>query len=150
MLRNLVSLFNSIQIFIYMEKKICASCEKEKELTDFYKQKDRKSGSTLCKECFNKYCIQRWIDTKIKAIEYKGNKCCDCDNSYPNKPYVIFDFHHRNPKQKDVDWGKLRKRSWLKIKGNYILIYTSFNNISLLFFILFSIIFALIISPFEQ
>jgi hypothetical protein len=45
-----------------------------------------------------------------------GSKCVDCNLSYPNEPYVIFDFHHKKPKEKDYDWTKMRLRSWDKIK----------------------------------
>jgi hypothetical protein len=98
-----------------METKICTSCNEEKSVTEFYQQNDRPSKQSKCKVCFNKYCSERWIKTKIKAIEYKGGKCLDCSNSYPKSPYVIFDFHHRDPSQKDVEWTHLRKRSWDKI-----------------------------------
>ena len=111
----MVSLFYTIQIFINMNTKICTTCNLDKPLDEFYNQTDRKNGSSSCKTCFNIYCGQRWIRTKIKALEYLGSKCLDCSNSYPNQPYVIFDFHHRDPTQKDVMWDHLRKRSWDKI-----------------------------------
>jgi Fe-S-cluster-containing hydrogenase component 2 len=98
-----------------MEIKTCTSCNEDKLLTEFYQQKDRKNGYSKCKQCHNKYCIQRWINRKIEAINYKGNSCVDCGTTYPKVPYVIFDFHHLNPTQKDVDWDKLRLRSWSKI-----------------------------------
>lgn len=98
-----------------MEKKICTSCNEEKLISEFYERKNRKTGSSLCRKCFNKYCTNRWIQRKIQAIEYKGNSCVDCKISYPNAPYVIFDFHHLDPEQKDTDWTKLRLRSWDKI-----------------------------------
>jgi Fe-S-cluster-containing hydrogenase component 2 len=98
-----------------MEKKICTSCNEEKLLTEFYQQKDRKTGSSHCRQCFNQFCIERWVQKKIDAIQYKGGKCIDCKLSYPKSPYVIFDFHHRDPTQKDVDWTKLKLRSWDKI-----------------------------------
>ena len=98
-----------------MDKKICTICNVEKLITDFYRQGDRKNGSSMCKKCFNKYCSDRWVDKKIDAINYKGNSCVDCNVSYPTYPYVIFDFHHLDPSDKDVDWSKLRLRSWNKI-----------------------------------
>ena len=97
-----------------MEKKICSTCKEEKSFSEFYIQSDRKNGSSKCKKCFNDYCIQRWVGIKIKAIIYKGSKCADCTNSYPEQPSVIFDFHHLNQEDKDVGWGKLRLRSWDK------------------------------------
>jgi len=98
-----------------MENKICTDCKKEKTMSEFYIQKDRKNGSSQCKQCFNKYCSERWIQKKIDAIVYKGGSCMDCQTEYPNAPYVVFDFHHLNPDEKDFDWSKMRLRSWNKI-----------------------------------
>lgn len=97
-----------------METKTCSTCNVEKLITEFYSTKKR--TQTLCKKCFNSYCVERWIKKKIDAINYKGNKCVDCSLSYPEQPYVIFDFHHLNPLEKDVDWSKLRLKSDESIK----------------------------------
>lgn len=78
-------------------------------------QNDRPNGTSFCKKCFNIYIGKRWIEKKIKAIEYKGCSCVDCGLTYPQTPYPVFDFHHLNPSEKDVEWIKLRKRSWDKI-----------------------------------
>ena len=95
-----------------MSTKLCSTCQIEKPLTEFY---NRSSSDPTpygkCKQCFNSYCVQRWIKRKINAIKYKGSSCIDCGISYPNEPYVVFDFHHRDPSEKDVDWGKLKLRS---------------------------------------
>jgi len=98
-----------------MENKICTLCNEEKSITEFYQQKGRKNGYSQCRQCFNQYCIERWKLRKIDAIKYKGGSCVDCNVTYPTAPYVIFDFHHLDPTIKDVDWGKLRLRSWDKI-----------------------------------
>ena len=97
-----------------METKICTKCGVEKPLSDFYNRNDSGNTYSYCKDCFNEYCIQRWIDRKIQAIEYLGSKCSHCDISYPEYPYPVFDFHHIG--DKDVQWNKLRLRSWDKIK----------------------------------
>lgn len=55
------------------------------------------------------YQIQRWIKRKIKAIEYKGGSCSQCNYS---KYYGALEFHHLNPEEKDVDWSKLRLKNW--------------------------------------
>jgi len=110
--------FNSMHIFIIMEKKVCSTCNEEKPLTDFYLRNSRNNKPyDRCKKCFNRYCGDRWITKKINAIIYKGSKCLDCFLSYPNEPYVIFDFHHREPNEKDFDWGKLRLKSDNTIKS---------------------------------
>lgn len=48
---------------------------------------------------------------KIQAIEYLGCKCEGCGLSYPDEPYVIFDFHHRDPKDKKYDWKGMSKQT---------------------------------------
>lgn len=87
--------------------KKCCSCKEIKEKTEFYK----KTGDTLqpyCKICLLKYQKNRWIKRKKEAIVYKGSKCIDCGLSYPEEPYVIFDFHHTEPKFKEYDWKTIR------------------------------------------
>jgi hypothetical protein len=99
-----------------MESKKCTSCNQEKPISDFYVKKGSKNGQSKCKDCFNKYCVLRWKNRKIKFIQEKGSKCLDCGVSYPEYPYVIFDFHHLDPNTKDVDWTKLRLRNEDKIR----------------------------------
>jgi len=64
------------------------------------------------KQDLYKHQIFRWRKIKEKAISYKGGKCAHC--GYCNHP-AAFQFHHVDPKQKDVSWVKLRLRSWDKI-----------------------------------
>jgi len=89
---------------------ICTKCNKNKPESEFYKKGDR--NQSYCKSCFNSYCMERWTRTKLKAIQYKGGKCEDCNKQFE---HYLYDFHHNNPLEKDVDWGKLRLRSWKKI-----------------------------------
>lgn len=96
--------------------KTCPKCKIEKDISEFYFTKSRPSSASTCKECFNKYCIQRWIDRKIKAIEYKGNKCVDCNLHIDKTHYSVFEFHHLNPSEKNFNWTQLRLRSDKSIK----------------------------------
>jgi Fe-S-cluster-containing hydrogenase component 2 len=98
-----------------MEEKKCNICNLVKPLSDFYKRKSN-SPYDRCKECFNSYCTERWIQKKIDSIIYKGSECIICGLKYPNEPYVIFDFHHREPKDKEFNWNKLRLKSFESIK----------------------------------
>ena len=61
---------------------------------------------------FNSYCIERWKRRKIEAIEYKGGKCQVCGY---DKYYGALEFHHRDPNEKGVDWGKMRLMSKEKL-----------------------------------
>ena len=64
--------------------KTCTKCNLSKPISEFYEQKDRISKSSYCKQCFNDYCVQRWIQNKKDAILYKCSKCIDCGLEYPN------------------------------------------------------------------
>jgi len=94
-----------------LNMKKCTKCGVLKNSNEFYHQNDRESKTSMCKKCFNKYCSERWINKKIEAIIYKGSECQDCKLKYPNEPYVIFEFHHLNPKNKEFDWTQLKTRS---------------------------------------
>jgi len=49
---------------------------------------------------------------KLDAIEYLGLVCLDCGGSFHP---TIYDFHHRNPIEKDKDPSKLLTLSWKRI-----------------------------------
>lgn len=96
--------------------KICADCKLTKSINEFYISKSHNKGvMCYCKSCFNNRCKQRWIDRKLKAINYKGGKCIDCNLQLCNSHYAVFDFHHLDPTIKDYEWVKLRLTSWNKI-----------------------------------
>ena len=90
----------------------CKKCNQNKSETEFYKRTDRDTYQPYCKPCFSSYCMDRWHEVKLKAIEYKGGKCQDCDQKFD---YYLYDFHHINPSEKEMMWNKLRLRSWKKI-----------------------------------
>jgi len=92
--------------------KKCSTCKKIRPLNEYYSRGNDKPQSN-CKECHNRYCIDRWIERKKQAIAYKGGKCSACGY---NKYYGALDFHHSNPHDKDMDWGELRKYSDNRIK----------------------------------
>ena len=89
----------------------CPICMNEKPDTDFYPRKNGKPQA-YCKKCFSAYMIGRWIQKKKDAVQYKGGVCVDC---HEQMDYYLYDFHHLDPSKKDVDWNKLRLRSWGKI-----------------------------------
>lgn len=96
-------------------KKKCSECKNIFDVSMFYKKKDK--YQPYCKTCFNQICTQRWIDRKIWAIQYKGSNCVDCNLSYPSTPYPVFEFHHLDPSEKDLDWSKIRLTSKDKMKS---------------------------------
>lgn len=92
-----------------METKVCSSCGQEKFINDFYKQSTHKHGvMSMCKSCFNKFCVERWKQRKIKYIKYLGGKCSKCGLELNSTNFSIFDFHHTNPNTKEYVWTKLR------------------------------------------
>lgn len=66
------------------------------------------------KQAFNAYCIERWRQRKLKAVEYKGGCCERCGyDKYPD----VLEFHHLDPSEKEASWNKIRLWSWKKIQG---------------------------------
>lgn len=63
---------------------------------------------SMCKDCFNTYCVKRWIDRKIKYINLLGGKCKKCGLLLNNTHYSVFEFHHRDRNNKEYSWTKLR------------------------------------------
>ena len=93
---------------------LCVKCKVNKPSKEFYSRPKRNyKFQSYCRSCHNKYCMIRWKARKIKAIEYKGGKCEDCEKEFP--PY-IYDFHHLDPKIKEMTWTKMRLRSWKNIQ----------------------------------
>ena len=50
---------------------------------------------------------------KRKAIDYSGGRCLNCEY---NKCESSLNFHHIDPKEKEIDISKGNTRSWSKIK----------------------------------
>lgn len=76
---------------------------------DFFKQNKMKS---CCLKCHTLHVHQKKRLIKVKAIEYLGGKCNIC--GYVGSP-AIFDFHHKNPAEKEFGWGNNRT-TWDKLK----------------------------------
>lgn len=92
--------------------KKCTKCHEVKPQSEFYPKKDRVNGDSHCKVCRDTKSRDTWLNKKLRAVEYKGGKCISCGY---NKYFGALQFHHRDPSQKDAEWGKLRFRSWEKI-----------------------------------
>ena len=89
-----------------MKTKICSHCGKEKNVSEFTKNKRKKDGLCYwCKQCRKEYDrrnnkeIKEWIDT-IKL----GIGCQVCGY---NKCAEALEFHHRNPKEKNFTISSL-------------------------------------------
>lgn len=88
-----------------MKTKKCSKCETDKPLSDFYSKGKENRLASYCKQCFNQYCMQRWIEKKKDAVKYKGGCCKICQYS---KSLNALEFHHRDKNFKEFEWNKLR------------------------------------------
>ena len=106
------------QMFGYrMETKKCSSCHLEKPISEYYAQPGHKYGvMSQCKECFNRFCMDRWKQRKIKYIRQLGGKCQSCGLELTDSNYCVFDFHHTDPQEKEYMWTKLRLFSDSRIR----------------------------------
>lgn len=82
-----------------VEHKLCPNCEEWKPLDGFHtagtKDYHRQSW---CKPCLNGRSRELAATLKSKAVAYKGGACHDCGENFPD---YIYDFHHRDPEDKD-------------------------------------------------
>jgi superfamily II DNA helicase RecQ len=120
-------LFSNLEVFINMETKKCSMCQEilPKTVEFFATRTDRKNLTyqSNCRKCQSEYRKlhyeknkQKYID-KAKvftqsivewSIEYKKTlKCVECGENR----YWVLDFHHRNPKEKDIEVSTLIRRS---------------------------------------
>ena len=65
-----------------------------------------------CTSCTTKYKKKRRNELKLKAIEYKGGKCFDCNEVFHPS---VYDFHHINTKDREKRGDVIRDISWNKM-----------------------------------
>lgn len=85
--------------------KYCGQTDSEQ----FFQKNNMK---TVCKKCHTMYVHQAKREIKLRAIEYLGGKCNRC--GYMGVP-AVYDFHHKDPNEKEFNWGKYRT-SWAKLQ----------------------------------
>ena len=110
-----------LEVFISMETNIrkCTMCKLDllECDTNFASRHDKgkKQFQSSCRECQKKYRRQHYLDNKQKYIDksneyrktfmgwfidYKKTLCCEiCGENR----YWVLDFHHKNPKEKDLE-----------------------------------------------
>lgn len=81
--------------------------------TDSSKFYSKNKMKTCCKKCHNIKIHQKTRAMKARAIEYLGGVCerCNC-TGVP----AIFDFHHRDPAEKEFSWGDSRTSNWDRLQ----------------------------------
>jgi len=93
-------------------EKFCPKCEIVKPLDEFYFSYEGKIIGGYCKLCSNAFHTKRVRNVKLKMIEYKGSSCKHCNLSVGDSHYAVFDFHHMDPKTKDVNFNKIKYQKW--------------------------------------
>lgn len=78
--------------------------ESERKYKEKHKDRIRVTASTWQKE--------KGRINKLKAIEYLGGQCTDCEGKF--EPY-IYDFHHTDPNVKESSIARIMGRTWEKI-----------------------------------
>lgn len=91
----------------------CTRCEVIKDLSRFYTKPGTKNTSSHCKDCANRQTVVRQRALKQKAVDYLGGKCMKCDITGDPS---MFDFHHKNPKEKDFDIARRKLSAFETIK----------------------------------
>lgn len=79
-------------------KRYCSRCNNQLSVDNFYSKRGKPNSSAYCKQCTIDQVNERSRFLKLKAVEYKGNKCYICGYS---KCLAALDFHHRDPTKKD-------------------------------------------------
>lgn len=91
----------------------CTRCSTEQSEDNFYKASGSQYKShwnvrdSMCKPCRMAYGTERRHKIKQMAVEYLGGCCLKC--GIRSSQYCIYDFHHRDPSQKDFSFGKVNK-----------------------------------------
>ena len=95
--------------------KICTTCHKEKSFEEFSPDKRRFDGrNPQCRRCQLDAKKRKRAFNKAKAVEYLGGKCLQC--GIISSCLDIYDFHHRNPNEKEKSLNYLVNTEWDKIK----------------------------------
>lgn len=97
---------------VFLTSKKCGLCRVIKPLEDFYERKSRNTTIGYCKKCTTKYHRDRLERIKVRMIQSKGGKCVRCSLSLDESHYSVFDFHHVNPKEKDINYKALKHQKW--------------------------------------
>lgn len=112
--------------------KVCRKCGETKPLYAFHPNKSCRGGVvSTCRLCTMKR-IRKWIDSDIEnyreknnmrnrsrkqdIVNHFGDVCFDCVKSYPS---FVYEFHHLDPSEKDVNPSKAltwsEERMWTEL-----------------------------------
>ena len=91
--------------------KTCTTCKTAKPFEGFAVDKRRQDGrNPQCRQCqYDVKKIKR-ANNKAKAVKYCGGKCKRC--SIISECLDIYDFHHRDPTEKEFSMNYLVNTDW--------------------------------------
>lgn len=91
--------------------KTCTTCNTTKSLENFVVDKRKADGrNSQCRRCQLDAKKHKRANNKSKAVLYLGGKCKRC--GIESKCLDIFDFHHRNPEEKEFSLNLLVNTDW--------------------------------------
>lgn len=88
----------------------CSHCHKILPAAEFYR--NGKRIHYLCKACHYEQIKVHRRELKIRAVNYLGGKCIECDY---DENYAAMVFHHRDSKDKDFNINDALKWKWERI-----------------------------------
>ena len=94
-------------------KQTCMDCQSKLLVGKNWSAHACKMGQYLCRRCNNDRSVRLKKSRKRDAIEYLGGKCSKCNGVFHE---ACYDFHHRDPKQKDVNPAQLFGNKWETLK----------------------------------
>ena len=93
--------------------KHCPRCQETKKNEEFNKNKACSDGlQSYCRLCSKNKSAQIRREFKETCIDYLGGECWSCKGEFP---VAVFDFHHLDPTQKDVEVSKLTFKPWEEV-----------------------------------
>ena len=99
------------------KSKTCSRCGHHKFRENFYFTKQlngKPRTASYCKDCHRVTTVERHRKFKKECVAYKGGKCIDC--GFAGHPGV-FDFHHTNPLEKDLEISKSKTKKLAIVKS---------------------------------
>lgn len=89
---------------VKIDNQFCRGCKVLLTSDNGYYRKGRKTYSTYCRQCRSKNALEARIRFKKDCIEYKGKNCINCGY---DKNIAALEFHHINPKEKEMQPSKM-------------------------------------------
>jgi hypothetical protein len=95
------------------DKQYCCNCNIKLTPENSYNRKNKNIYYSLCKICHCESTLNRRLKFKQNCVDYKGTSCIKCGY---NKNLTALEFHHKNPKDKEITPSKMMNKSWDFIK----------------------------------